>query len=222
MRLLVRRAGFFTFTALTLTAGTLPVWSAGCGNRSACFVYSQGEYAAAHNACPAQAKALPFFTDPHCAGPVVSVDGEGSFTLNDTNPDQSLCCYPVTQQDISADALSGDCMPPGVGGAGAGGFGVGGATTFDVATTVGVGGMPGGCFNNCNVLLQGGDQKFVCGGAANVWASLLDCVCNATSTCVKVCQLNICSGHPMTKDCLACLDDPMSSCTMELAACQAD
>jgi len=221
MRLLARRAGFLTFAALTVAAGTLPVWSVGCGARSACFVYSQGEYAA-HQSCPAQATALPFFTDPHCAGPVVSVDGDGSFSLNQDNPEQSFCCYPVTQVDIDPDLLSGDCMPPGAGGAGAGGFGVGGSTTFDVGTTVvGVGGM-GGCFNNCNVLLSGADPKFVCGGAADVWSQLLTCACDAASTCLKVCNLNICGGHPMTTDCLACLDDPTSNCPMEVAACQAD
>ena len=79
---------------LLLPLVALPFAGTGaCGSRTACFEYTQGEYAVHGNSCPAQADALANFTDATCPGPVVSVDGPGSF-------DGELCCYPVTQDDI--------------------------------------------------------------------------------------------------------------------------
>jgi len=67
-----------------------------CGDRTACFTYTPAEYALHHESCPAREDALPNFSDPSCPGPVVSVDGAGTF-------DGQLCCYPVTYDDVVPD-----------------------------------------------------------------------------------------------------------------------
>jgi hypothetical protein len=100
----------------------------GCTGRTACFQYTQGEYAANGNQCPAPKDALPEFTDPKCPGPVVAVNGPGTF-------DGEICCYPVTYEDIVSDC-----------GNNKGAGGQGGSFTSP----------PSGCSNSCNMSLQDG------------------------------------------------------------------
>ncbi len=76
------------------------VGSGGCGSRTACFEYSQPEYFVNGNSCPAQSGALSNFSNASCPGPVVSVDGPGTF-------DGELCCYPVTYDSITPDCGGG-------------------------------------------------------------------------------------------------------------------
>jgi hypothetical protein len=223
MRLISTSTGFFGLGGLAALAVVLPVWSSGCGH-TACFVFTQGEYAA-HNACPAPKDALASFTDPHCPGPVVSVDGEGIFNLNDVNPDQSLCCYPVTQQAIDHDDISGVCQGPSFGGGGFGGGGFGGIDVGGFGEVSSVGGGAGGpCFNNCNMVLNGANPSQLCPdqSSAEAWAALASCACTSGNPCFKVCQLNVCSNALVSKECLSCLEGPTSGCASAVAMCQSD
>jgi hypothetical protein len=217
MRLISPSTGFFGLAALAALTVVLPVSSSGCG-RTSCFVFSQTELAHHGGACPAQADALANFTDVSCPGPVNSVDGEGVFTLNATNPDQSLCCYPVTQRDLDPDALSGECIPPGSGGAG----GTGG---FDVGSSVvgvGVGGGTLGCVT-CSQLLEGvpGDPKLACSPlVTDALQSLAACACSG-GPCAKLCGLNLCKEATVSMDCRTCLEDTATSgCETELLDCE--
>lgn len=222
MRLVSTSTGFFSLGVLVAMALMLPVWSSGCGH-TACFVFTQGELRANNNACPAPKDALASFTDPHCPGPVVTVDGEGIFNLNEANPDQSLCCYPVTQQTIDPEVFSGECQGPvGVGGD----KGIGGGGTFGAGGSFGVsvGGGGGPCFNNCNMVLMGANPDQLCPdeSSAQSWALLVSCACTSGNPCAKICDLNICSHALVSKECLSCLEDPSSGCAKDVAGCQSD
>lgn len=217
MRSISPRTGFAALALLAVATVALPVASSGCG-RTACFVFTQSEHDA-HGACPGQQQALTNFTDPKCAGPVVSIDGEGVFQLNVQNPAESLCCYPVTQRDVDALDLAGDCASLGVGGAGGAGN-AGGTITSVVAVGTG-GGKPGGC-TRCKDLLMGAstDPNLLCPGVGSSWAAVQGCGCGDAGPCGKLCALNLCSGAPISPDCLTCLDDTANSgCGPALANC---
>lgn len=214
MRLTSFRARYLLLLAAASGSVVLPVASAGCG-RTACIVYSKAEYDV-HASCPLQKDALPYLTDGTCPGPVVSVDGEGVFTLNEKNPNQSLCCYPVTQQTIELDDQRIDCIPPGTGGTGgfepSGSSGVGGVG--------GVGGGFGGCFA-CNQLVTGviSDPGQLCPGLFDMWVQLDDCVCAQETECFSACKLSFCQNAPVSTDCLDCMAQPDASCAAAFATC---
>jgi len=219
MRLVTTLNGFAALVALAAVTIALPVVGSGCG-RTACFVYSQNEHAA-HGMCPGQAKALVNFTDPHCPGPVLSVDGAGIFSLNNSNPDQSLCCYPVTQQDLEQTFANG-CTPP-TGAGGAGGFS---STAQDMTSTGFAGGVTtggGGCVS-CGQKLGslGADPGLLCPQSSGPWSTLETCICGGSGSCTAPCKLNLCMSSPMSKECFACIQDPMmaSGCSSELSNCQ--
>ena len=198
--------------AAALGSIVLPVVSSGCG-RSACIVYSKGEYDA-NASCPLQKDALPYFTDATCPGPVVSVDGEGVFELNTNNADQSFCCYPVTQRAVELDEQRADCIPPNTGGVGG----------FENGTSVGVGpGGPGGAFGclSCSQAFSAhvsGGSDLLCGPALDTWFDLQGCVC-ASSACTEVCELNFCQDAPVTDECATCVSSASSGCSDILQTC---
>ncbi|APR76372.1 Hypothetical protein A7982_01719 [Minicystis rosea] len=218
MRLLAPSHRFFGLAVLAAMVSTFPLAGGGCG-RSACFVFSQGEYDV-HSACPPMKSALAHFTDTSCPGPVMSVDGDGAFTLNESDPDQSLCCYPVTQQHIDPEIFDTDCTPPGTGG----GSGIGGGFS-STAIAVGVGGGFMGCVT-CSQLLGGvaADPNLACSTQATIaWQDLQACGCAAENACVKVCELNLCKNAPVSKECRTCLADAATSgCDEEIIACQSN
>lgn len=189
----------------------LPIASAGCG-RSACIVYSKGEYDVGAT-CPLQKQALPYFSDSTCPGPVVSIDGEGVFTLNEENEDQSLCCYPVTQQVVEFDDQRVDCIPAGTGGFG----GVGGQ--FSAGTSTGGGSFPG-CFT-CGQAFSAmfdADPDLLCPESVSAYFDLQSCTCAGGSECVSVCSLNFCQSAPVSDECVSCVSSS-SSCSDLLNTC---
>lgn len=205
------RARFLALAVLAGVAVVLPVASAGCG-RTACVVYSQSEYEA-RGTCPLQKDALPYFTSAQCPGPVVSIDGEGVFDLNDTTPSESLCCYPVTQQDVELDEDRQDCLPAGTGG------------TFGSATVVpgfgGQGGGGGGCFT-CEEVVTGSPgaaPALLCAGPDAAWSALQACICDAASGCAGECELNLCENVGPTIECRACFEGT-STCADQLLECE--
>jgi hypothetical protein len=99
--------------ALGAMVAVAPLCSGACGS-TACFVYSQAQYAAS-NGCPPRASAINDFGSPSCGGNVTMVDSEGSF-------DGAYCCYSVTQANDNG-LLGPPCIG---GGGGSGGFGGGG------------------------------------------------------------------------------------------------
>lgn len=203
------RARLFALAALAGVTVVLPVAGAGCG-RTACFVYSQAEHDA-HGTCPAQQDALPFFSSASCPGLVVSVDGAGVFDLNDTRPADSLCCYPVTQQDVELADDRIDCLPTGVGGT------FGGGTDFGAGGSFGVGGGFGECFT-CEQLASGASPDLVCPESLDAWIALQGCACASSSTCASTCELNLCAGTPSTAECQGCLGG-LDACDVPLADC---
>jgi hypothetical protein len=168
----------------------------GCGNRTACFAYTQGEYAQNGNACPSPTDALASFTDPACPGPVVSVDGPGSF-------DGEICCYPVTEDSIVPDcgntsstggSTSTGPPPPPTGG-------------FSSGT-----GIPT-CTTTCaDTLVEGGQP---CTNGGGPFASLVAC---ASSTCTVQCPTFLAGGAVVADaTCEPCL---AAGCPSELMMCQ--
>jgi hypothetical protein len=193
----------------------------GCASRTACFQFSQPEFMVM-NSCPAQSNALANFSDPNCPGPVVSVDGPGTF-------DGELCCYPVTYDSITPDCGSGNG-----GGSATGTFGTG----FPGETTaVGTGFMSTSsgpsCGPSCASALMNGVAP--CGGSAqSAYTDLQTCAgcfgggfgggggaggggssCTTTSDCFG----NLCANIAIDGECSACL---MTSCGTQLGACNAD
>ena len=215
MRLVSPSTGFFGLAVLVASAITFPIAGSGCG-RSACFVCSEGEYNV-HSSCPAANAALAHFTDRTCPGPVMTVDGEGVFTLNEDEPDQSLCCYPVTQQHIDPEVFDTDCLPSANGGGGIGGGSVG--------IAVGVGGGFMGCVT-CGQLLAGtaSDPNLACSTQTTIaWQDLQGCGCSTSSACAKVCELNLCKDHPASVECRSCLSDTATSgCDAEIIECKSN
>jgi hypothetical protein len=175
---------------------SLPLTAAGCG-QTACLVWSEAE-----GACPAQAKAISFFSDPSCPGTIVSVDSEGSFG-ND------LCCYAVTEDDPGFGNEDVPCASPpgGVGGAG-GSFGSGGAG--------------GGCPRCEQALAENGIfQTGLCPSSQMLLDDLATCVC--TTTCVAACQSSLCKPSIMAdQTCAACLMDATMGCGTQFNACAND
>jgi hypothetical protein len=219
MRLVSHRTRFLGLAALAVATIVGPIAASGCG-RTACFVYTKAEYDAHAGSCPAEAKALPNFTDATCPGAVVSVDGPGIFNLNADQPDESLCCYPVTQRDIDPDFTNGECAGPNA----VGGGGIGGS--FGGGVAVSAGGGFGGCVT-CGELLAGHgspSSASVCSGqVSSAWQDVELCACAADSPCAKVCALNLCKDATISQDCRACLEDTATSgCDSELIGCKSD
>lgn len=221
MRLATSLNCFLVFGALAGVTVVLPVVGSGCG-RTACFVYTQGEYSK-HGACPAQGKALANFTDPRCAGPVISVDGAGVFNLDSTTPDDSTCCYPVTQQDIEQTFGNGCGPPSGAGGAGGFSTATSSFTSTGFVSAVGVGGSTGGC-STCKQELEslGANSAPLCPQSSIPWTTLSTCICNGNSACAMPCHLNLCMSAPLSKECFNCIQDPAmtSGCTGAFTDCE--
>ncbi len=173
---------------------------AGCGSRTACFAFTQGEYAQNGDACPSPSEALMSFTDPTCPGPVVSVDGPGSF-------DGELCCYPVTEDGITPDCGNNG----GTGGATSSGTGPLPPTGGDTSTSSG-----GFCLPTCAMVLANGGQA--CGGTSQSdLFALLSCT---DASCAMECPSFLAGGiEGADSTCTPCLD---ASCSTQLAACQAN
>jgi hypothetical protein len=159
-----------------LAIACLPLGAGGaCTGRTACFTYTQGEYAANGNQCPAAKDALPNFTDPKCPGPVVSVDGPGTF-------DGQICCYPVTYEDITADC-------------GNSGMSQGGSFTSPPITP------STACAKQCAVILTNGMPP--CNSmVAALLNPLRSC---ATMQCSLLCADFINTGKPVDQTCNTCL-----------------
>lgn len=211
---------------LSWSAGRILLWAvaialpltftgAGCG-RTACFVWSKAE-----GACPAQDKALRFFSDPGCPGGIVSVDGPPE-AAND------LCCYAVTKDDTAAFGDNVPCASPppnqGAGGAfsatvtGAGGSFSGGG---------GFGGADGGppsCLRCQQAFSQQGlDPAGVCADGSIRLNLLSKCLCQGACASVcgtePLCQGGFSAGMP----CLACLNDSSAKgCGIQLENCMLD
>jgi len=189
----------------------------GCGSSTACFTFSQGQFAVNGNRCPAQADALLNFRDPKCPGPVVAVNGPGTF-------DGELCCYPVTYEDITPAcgagmggslSTTGSFPPPGPQGVTAVGTGVGGSST--------------GCASTCDSAffaagppcsgppLQAYEALQVCaecggsgaGGSGDAGSD------DAGASCALVCQV-FCANGAVGGACSTCLT---STCVTQLNAC---
>jgi hypothetical protein len=183
----------------------------GCGSRAACFQFSQAQFAA-QNGCPAQADALPNFTDPHCPAGIVSVDSAGSF-------DGELCCYEVTYDDIVPDCGSG-----GMGGTTGIGSGPppfsGGMVAVSTATSSSSSGGPFPCTSSCSQAVGTGEVP--CPGlTASELSALQDCAqCNTfppgSTDCTGECPQLCASGGPFDSNCQACL---MMNCAGPLFTC---
>jgi hypothetical protein len=156
----------------------LPLGAGGaCTGRTACFTYTQGEYAANGNQCPAAKDALPNFTDPKCPGPVVAVNGPGTF-------DGQICCYPVTYEDIVSD-----CGNNGTGGHG------GSFTSPPLLPPPGP-----GCTNQCNAALEQGTTP--CNDTvAALFGMLISC---ADMMCPSQCA-DFLAGQALDQPCTQCL-----------------
>jgi hypothetical protein len=220
MRLPLPRAGLWSLFLLAGTAITLSASSGGCG-RTACFVYTLAEYDRAGGTCPAQKDALADFTDPSCAGPVISVDGAGEFSLLSTDPtgQNGLCCYSVTQEDVTP-TFAGGCTGPGHGGAGGAGGTGGVAGTSVVEVGVGAGGTSGGCVT-CNQVLMGASMNQICDMIAMAaWSTLQSCLCGDAGLCAAVCSLNVCQMQPITSECASCVLSTNGGCGPQLMACE--
>jgi hypothetical protein len=175
------------FACLPLTAG------GGCAGRTACFTYTKGEYAAHGNQCPASKDALANFTDPKCPGPVVAVNGAGTF-------DGEICCYPVTYEDIVPD-----CGNEGTGGQG------GSFTSPPPPMST-----PPACSSSCSVIIQEGMMSPCTGMAETLFAMLHDC---ANEQCSIDCAPFILNNQPVDAGCNMCLS---VMCSTELTNCRND
>jgi hypothetical protein len=201
---------------LVALAAAMPFAAGGGCGRTACFAFSAEAYAKNGMACPAQADALPNFTDSQCPGPVVSVDGAGSF-------DGELCCYPVTEEDIQPNCGQGASQSTGVGfgASGVGGFGVsgvGGGSSFGVSTASAGGGPPPSCKSSCaEAITRGGEP---CATGLGPYQALQQCAgCNATATpCFAPCG-SFCHEAALDPMCSACL---AANCAAELTHCEND
>jgi hypothetical protein len=228
MRLPFPRAGLAGFSLLAATAIVLSVSSGGCG-RTACFVYTQDEYDRAGHTCPAQKDALVNFTDPHCAGPIISVNSAGEFSLLSTDPtrQQGLCCYSVTEESVTPTFASG-CTGPG-GQGGAGGSVTMGMGEVDVGETVGdfmgVGGGPNGPCVTCSQVLLGVGMAQLCPGSVNAkaWDNLLGCLCGVDAgPCGETCSFNVCQNQPISTDCSSCIESASGICAADLMTCESN
>jgi hypothetical protein len=214
-------AAFLSSSRMALAAMVLSVpfaGSGGCGSSTACFQFTRQEFAV-HMSCPSQTDAMANFTDPSCPGPVVSVDGPGSF-------DGQLCCYPVTYDDINPDcgnSNSGGSTGSGPTGTFPGvavGVGAGPASSSSSSTGTGT-----SCEATCASALATGGSVAPCsfnGAAVSAWNDLLGtCACGGftgdagalgcESDCISFCQaLGIDPG------CMSCLQ---LNCAPQLNDC---
>jgi hypothetical protein len=185
--------------ALAFTGG-------GCG-REACFTWSQVE-----GSCPAQADALPFFTNPKCPGKVLSVDSEGASSLDGT-----LCCYQVTQRELTDESLCqgfGGASPSEsssfVSSTGQGGFGA--------ASTTGAGGSAS-CAHCSDAFGFAPTQQPLCPGSDALFKTMFGCACGGA--CSADCGDTFCAGNPTGMACFTCLEDK-AGCQAEFSACAND
>ncbi len=193
------------FVALALPFGA----SGACGGGTACFQYTQAEYALHGNSCPAQEDALPNFSDPNCPGAVVAVDSDGSF-------DGQICCYAVTYSSVVPDC--GVANPTG-GNVSVGPSGIGGnfgGTTEATFESAGVGGTgpTSGCQPTCNEALANGGAA--CSGSALTFFNALQgCVCATVGLCTDACE-PLCESVGIDAPCSTCVQQ---ICSSQLTAC---
>jgi hypothetical protein len=203
---------------LAIVALALPFGVSGaCGGGTACFQYTQPEYALHGNSCPAQDDALANFSNPECPGSVAAVDSAGSF-------DGQLCCYAVTYSSLVPDcgvadpSGSGDgtfISPPGTGHGGAG-FGVTEAT-FESVGPGGGSSTNGDCQPTCADALAKG--KVPCNGNGMViFEQLENCACGSGNPCNGACE-PLCQSLGIDADCSTCLQ---SGCSTQLLSCQSN
>jgi hypothetical protein len=177
--------------ALAFTAG-------GCG-REACFTWTSVE-----GSCPAQAEALPFFSNPKCPGKVVSVDSEATRRL-----DVDLCCYEVTQREATDESL---CQ------------GFGGASSTESSSFVsstGQGGVSSGqggssSCAHCGDVIGIMQPKPICPESEALFTAFVDCACSGV--CAADCGDNFCASVSTSMTCFTCLEDK-AGCMMEFSAC---
>ncbi len=176
----------------------LPVAASGaCGSRTACFQYTQAEFNV-NMSCPNPNSALAEFTDPNCPGPIISVDGAGTF-------DGQICCYPVTYGDIT----------PACGTGGAPSTGTTGTTTFPGSSgTVTTTGLM--CPPTCAASVDS-DDSAPCGStnAFTAWQALQPCACggldaDSGTDCGFSCG-SFCQSLGMDPDCMSCLQNNCGS-----------
>lgn len=183
----------------------LPFTSASCG-RTACFTWTPME-----GACPAQAEALPFFSDPKCPGKVVSVDSDGTLTH-----ESQLCCYSVTQRDATTASL---CAGAGGASGGSESAGFGGATGFSVSSTSSAipdGGAP--CVR-CGDAFAVPQPKPVCPDSAERLNAVMICACSGA--CAAACGDSLCASTSVSSACFDCLEN-QAGCQTEFIACAND
>ena len=162
-------------------------------------------------ACPAQAEALPFFSDPRCPGKVVSVDSDGTLTHED-----QLCCYAVTQSDASNASL---CAGAGGASSGSETAGFGGASSFSVTSTSSAIPDGGTSCARCGDAFALPQPKPVCADSAGRLNAVMTCACSGA--CAAECGDSLCASTMVSSTCFTCLEDP-AGCQVDFAACAND
>jgi hypothetical protein len=207
----VRMLSFFrrrSALALAVFVLGLPFAASGaCGGGTACFQYTQPEYAIHGNSCPAQQDALPNFSNTSsCPGSIVAVNSAGSF-------DGEICCYAVTFSDIVPD-----CGSNGSGQGGFNGGSMGFTSTGFTSSTASVGGAgppPPSCAPSCVDAITNGGTPCADPGLS-VWEALLGCACSgAIDGCAMECS-SLCQDSTLGGSCNDCL---MMNCASEIATC---
>lgn len=198
------RASRLLFAAATVA---LSFTVTGCG-RQACFTWTEAE-----GSCPAQAEALPFFTSPDCPGKVVSVDSEATRRL-----DLGLCCYDVTERELSNESLCGNGGFGGAGSTESSGFvsstGQGGSSAV---STSGAGGSAQ-C-SHCSDAFEFAPMQPLCPGSELLFKTMSGCACGGA--CSADCSDSFCAGSSTSMACFTCLEDK-AGCMMEFSACAND
>jgi hypothetical protein len=175
-------------------AFALPLGASGCG-KQACFFWTKAE-----GACPSQDEAINFFNDQNCASSIESVDSEPEF-------DGELCCYDVTENDISDVPCAG----------GAGGFGTG--VVGSAAVSTGTGGCVS-CSSVANSAFMGTVPMGLCSSSQQLFDSLQSCLC--AGSCQAVCTDNMCLNQPASTPCFDCATDSAVGCGNQFSACVND
>jgi hypothetical protein len=176
----------------------LPLLGGGCG-REACFTWT-----AVEGSCPAQAEALPFFSNPKCPGKVLSVDSEATSQLG-----AELCCYQVTQREATDEA---NCQ----------GFGGAGSTeSSNFVSSTGQGGFSSGQGGSsscaqCGDVLAVMQPKPICPESEALFKAFVDCACSGV--CAADCGDSFCASVDTSMTCFTCLEDK-AGCMMEFSAC---
>jgi hypothetical protein len=212
MYVVVARTQLLFAAALAAMPVVAGVSVGGCGatQRTACLQFSQQEYAASGNSCPSADDALQGFTDPSCPGPVVSVNGAGSF-------DGEICCYAVTYDD----GITPDC------GNSSGGSGTTttvtdgieedgvGFASAEEATGVTSGGASVSCLpQTCSQVVAEGLGE--CGVTAAGASALSDLSTCASNQCFADCPNFPSNSVAAVPACQMCLQ---GSCSGELEEC---